>query len=150
MKTPPIKFPCTIRRWRVCWTANKLEVRKEIIVPKMTLSKSVDFSRHKEIKTMIGSWYQVISKNNEIIYRQLIDDPSNPEVEVPKEDGTFFKSKIKDKEIFFEVLIPDIGDSKEVQFFFNKKIRTDESPKNPSVVIPVYPEQTGGSKIGKQ
>jgi hypothetical protein len=146
--TSPVKFPCPVRRIRLVWRDGKLSVQKEVRVPRMTLLKSAELPEAGARHGVSGFWFEATNAKGKVFYRRGMDDPTLPEMEVFEKDGSMRRMP-SEREVVFNVLIPDLPEIREVRFFSSAQApakgrkRAAKPAAEPFAVVDIRHEKTG-------
>lgn len=147
----PLKFPCPVLRIRLAWVKGMLRIEKVMGIPRMTLLKSVELPKSVNLSDdgVSGFWYELIDAKGHVLYRRMMED--SREGEIVNADGSFSREGINRDKVMFDVLIPDLTESKQLRFFAQKRPRTVAMKPAVFKIQELTPEKrTQESKHGKK
>jgi hypothetical protein len=121
MATPEIRFPCPVRRIQVAWRDGSWTIENEIRIDSMTLPKSDELPRSPAARGVSGFWYEAVDAQGRALYRQSMQDPFSSGMEMFEEDGSMRRKAAIPREIFFDILAPDMPELVELHFYSSTK-----------------------------
>lgn len=99
-------------------------IEKRIPVAAMTLPPSSTLPEGQG-RPVSGFWYEAADPDGRVVYRRVMDDPTEDSVEVPSESGELQRVAVDRPEVVFDILVPDIPEVFEVRIFAQSKRRPE-------------------------
>ncbi|MDJ0797661.1 MAG: hypothetical protein QNJ51_12740 [Calothrix sp. MO_167.B12] len=114
-RPPRIQFPTRVRRLRLRYSNNEWETVANIILDRKTLRHSAELPSG----TRSGFWYELRDRSGKLLYRGKSANPFEPSLELFEPDGSIRRVPLKRKEVYVELLIPDLPESERLSIFSN-------------------------------
>lgn len=112
---PRIQFPRRVRRLRLRYSNNNWETIANIILDRKTLRHSAELP----FGTLSGFWYELRDRSGKLLYRGKSANPFEPSLELFELDGSISRVPLQRKEVYVELLIPDLPEGERLFIFSN-------------------------------
>lgn len=112
-----------VLRVRVRRSGNSWTVVSRTRVPSMTLPASSQLPEGRG-RAVAGFWYEAADADGNVIYRRVMEDPTQDSAEVPSESGELQRITVDRPEVVFNVLVPDLPEVSEIRLFAPMKGET--------------------------
>jgi hypothetical protein len=109
-----------VLRLRVRRSDDSWVIEKQIPIAAMTLPPSSSLPEGHG-RPVSGFWYEAADPQGRVVYRRVMDDPTEDSVEVPAEDGEIQRVSVERPEVVFDILVPDLPEVSELRIFAQSK-----------------------------
>jgi len=116
MPASDVRFPSPVRRVLLAFRDGQWQIEKEVVVPSMTLPKSISLPETAE-RGHQGFWFELVGESGDTLYRRILENPAESGAEIFSPDGTITRMDEPRETVMVEVLIPALPEPTRLELF---------------------------------